>query len=420
MAGTILVAVHGLNFSVGPTAQCDPLSVSWSGGQPPFQLLLIPPGGTITNISIPATAFDDVSKQGSYTVPQLSLTEGTQFMLSMSDGTGVFAGGTSSLKTVGASQSNQACNITDLGTDFFFSLDSPLTQCGPYPFTHFNGAVLPITILVHIPQGQSILIHPPQADSFTWVANLTAGTPAAFSIYDSEGRSGGTSSIRVVQLTNDTSCLSFSTSTTSGKEPESSNSNPSGSYVATAKGLAVGISIGVLGLLGFSFLICFGCYRRSRLHRRQSRITSSYVDLIYDPGSTRTSLPNNRRQPPSFVMSDASASTLAEVNSVRQISGAVSYSSSRVPSLGHPSLYQPDPFLAPSPQNGSQPRSSKWSIQNQDTTSALTYPSDVIVHVDAADSAIGLMELPPRYSADRVPLPGLPHTPIQIRTRDSV
>ncbi|KIL70910.1 hypothetical protein M378DRAFT_155854, partial [Amanita muscaria Koide BX008] len=128
MAGTILVAVHGFNFSIGPTAQCDPLSVSWSGGQPPFQLLLIPPGGTITNITIPTTAFDDVSKQGSYTVPQLYLTEGTQFMLSMSDGSGVFAGGTSSLKTVGASQSNQACNTTDLGTDFFFSLDSPLTQ----------------------------------------------------------------------------------------------------------------------------------------------------------------------------------------------------------------------------------------------------------------------------------------------------
>ena len=57
----VIVTVRGFNFSVGPAGQCDPLSVSWSGmrvsqamhlpdnvvigGQPPFQLLIIPVSG---------------------------------------------------------------------------------------------------------------------------------------------------------------------------------------------------------------------------------------------------------------------------------------------------------------------------------------------------------------------------------------
>ena len=48
-------------------------------------------------------------------------------MLSMSDGTGVFAGGTSSLKTVGTPQSNQACNTTDPGEHVVFSIVVRLT-----------------------------------------------------------------------------------------------------------------------------------------------------------------------------------------------------------------------------------------------------------------------------------------------------
>jgi hypothetical protein len=109
------------------------MSIVFPGGQPPFELLVIPvsegaspdtrganralvqPNGTIRNISIPVSAFDSGSKNGSYVLQQLPLPQGSQLMLSMSDAMGIFSGGTSALMTVGASQTQQACNTTDPG-----------------------------------------------------------------------------------------------------------------------------------------------------------------------------------------------------------------------------------------------------------------------------------------------------------------
>ena len=228
--------------------------------------------------------------------------------------------------------------------------------------------------------------------------------------------------MRVVQLTNDTSCLPHVPSPTSeaGSKPSAPNTQPPSPNGHTIKGLAVGISIGILGLLGFSLLIGFCCYRQSRSHRRRSRLTSSFVDLTYDPSIAQS---HDRRGSPSLIMSVASTSTMAEVSAMQQTARGESCRSSRVPSVGHHLWYQPDPFLARSPISNSQPRNSKWSIQNQDTTSlptaltTLTYPSDVIVHTDLEDLPL---ELPPNYSANRTPLPGFPISPMRIQNRDSI
>lgn len=51
-----------------------------------------------------------------------------KLLLTMSDATGFNTGGTSDLVTVGASQGG-SCNTTDIGTSFFYQLNTALVQC---------------------------------------------------------------------------------------------------------------------------------------------------------------------------------------------------------------------------------------------------------------------------------------------------
>ena len=286
---------------------------------------------------------------------------------------------------------------------------------------------------MHIPQGQSFIIHPPPADSFTWTANLTTGTQAAFSVYDSENRIGGTSSVRVVQSTDNTSCLTSESATVSPAISPSSTVTHTGyssSSVKTLKGLAIGVSIGALGLLGFIGLFGFCYYRQNKAHQARFRPASSFVDLTYDPNATSLSLQTaafrqGRNGPTPLAMPHITmpADTIRAEGDERRDS----YISSLAPSIGHRSSYQPQPFLARSPQRGSRPhpRTSKWSVQNQGTSTTptaptnITYPSDIIVHTDISESLDGPIELPPRYSGDRPPLPGFPDYRAS-QNRDSV
>lgn len=276
---------------------------------------------------------------------------------------------------------------------------------------------------MHIPQGQSFVIHPPPADSFTWTANLTTGTQAAFSVYDSDHRIGGTSSIRVVQFTDNTSCLTSAVSPATSPSSTPTSTGHSGMSANVVKGLAIAVSIGALGLLGVVGLIGFCCYRQNRLHQARLRPASSFVDLTHDPNETSLSM---QGQAPLAVphMAMQGATVAPERDEGRE-----NYVSSVAPSIGHQShhsLYQPQPFLAQSPQRTSNPRVSKWSIQNQDTSTTptaptnITYPSNIIVHTDISESLDGPIELPPRYSGDLPPLPGFPVYMPRTQNHDSV
>ncbi|KAF8640811.1 hypothetical protein AX17_000460 [Amanita inopinata Kibby_2008] len=334
----------------------------------------------------------------------------------MSDATGLFAGGTSDLLTVGASKDRQVCNLTDPGTDFFFSLNSDLAQCRPYPFTHYAGAILPITIMVHVPGGESFILHPPPADSFTWIANLTAGTPVAFSVFDSQNRIGGTSDMNIVQITNDTSCLSSSTPSTSMPSPSATRTTLPASLI---KGLAVGITIGILGILGFLSLVGFFCYKRSRLRGPHLRPSPSGVDLTYDPGDAPLSS-NARSRLSSSVPTPYTLPAESSLDSVQLRQNAQNDSSSMICAHNsEQSLWnQPQPFIARAPRSSTYSRHSKWSVHNQDTPrvpdlqTSSTHPSDVIVHTDISETPDGHIELPPQYSENRAPLPGFPTSPM--------
>ena len=72
---------------------------------------------------------DENTGKGSYTIQQLNLTAGQNFLLTMSDSTGFNSGGTSDLLEVGTSKSDSSCNTTNATPSFFFQLNTALQQC---------------------------------------------------------------------------------------------------------------------------------------------------------------------------------------------------------------------------------------------------------------------------------------------------
>lgn len=80
------------------------------------------------NISVPSTAFNN--NQGSYQISPIPFTNGTKFLLTMSDATGFGTGGTSELLTVGTPVGSASCNTSNPALLYSFSLPSSLQQCG--------------------------------------------------------------------------------------------------------------------------------------------------------------------------------------------------------------------------------------------------------------------------------------------------
>ncbi|KAF9015091.1 hypothetical protein BDQ17DRAFT_1340470 [Cyathus striatus] len=410
---------NAFSFQVSKPTQCDNLTVSWEGGQPPFRLIIVPPGGTTRNISIPSDAFQE--NQGNFST-QLQLAVNQRVFFAMSDATGVTAGGISDVSTVGNPVYGVSCNLTDPGVDFFFSLDDDLAQCKSYPFTQYNRAIQPISILVLIPLGQSFYLYPPIGDSFTWLPNVTAGTPITFSMVDSKGRNGGTSSIRVTKISDDTSCL---TSTSSGATP-SETSNPSQTTPHSPNlGLIIGVSVGGSACLALAtLLVCVCCFRR----RRHSHLQN--IDLTYDPAGAQAPEPtmyllpeyysatpfllhsptNHAESLPHQPTSSAADPFLSAENSGSSFQNThLSPESASYPTQG----WQTSPAssdLQHSVMSSTQKRSRSTPLgMSNNSTSPVesTSAARIIVHTDITESMELPIELPPRYSESRAPIPDL-------------
>ncbi|KIJ92701.1 hypothetical protein K443DRAFT_113188, partial [Laccaria amethystina LaAM-08-1] len=283
---------EAFTFTSSTPSQCQNIVVTWSGrGQPPFRLLIIPPGLAVRTFSIPSSAYQ--GNYGSFSTPLL-FNQNQHLMLSMSDATGATAGGISGLLMVGPPQGASQCNmvlhkICFPGDDFFFSLDSDLQQCQPYPFTLYDEAIQPITIAAFVPLGSSFVLNPPMGSSFSWIANLTAGTSVT-SDFPDEGRKGGTSPIKVVGLMNNNSCLaptvvtssrsgvtsSRMTSTLGSSQTSKSNSGQGGSKIRTIIGAAAG-GFALVGITAFLFF----CFSRNGCAKSGYR-PNQKVDFIYD------------------------------------------------------------------------------------------------------------------------------------------
>jgi hypothetical protein len=153
-----------------------------------------------------------------------------------------------------------------------------------------------------IPGGEAIVMSPPEGPtSYDWTANVYNGTSIMFLMFDSQGRNGGSSDVRTVSTSDDTSCINNDSAhttaqpTSTGTAPTSTSSSDStGTPIGAIAGTVIGglIFLAVVVTLSLFFLKkrnekkngwsgsgpwSFGGKRQSRMH--------SVVDLTDTSGS---------------------------------------------------------------------------------------------------------------------------------------
>jgi len=351
--------------------------------------------------------------------------------------------------TVGASIGGSSCNTTGPAIAFSFQLNSALTQCIPFTFTGYadTGAVQPVTIAAFIPGGNAFELNPPLGStSFSWTANIIHGTSMIFSMTDAQGRQGGSSDLRVVGLSDDSSCLnSLSPSSTSAApSPTSTSSNstsgpsstaPHGISIAGIVGTVIAslVFLAVIITLGLFFLKKKFDFRSSGKIRRLPGTLESEIDLSlnssqppivtpytvpqnYDPGSPH---PYHLNANPSFDANPFQDPPFQPTH--YQIPLQYQHPAAFQSSLQHHSLvsgYTPENPVT----NSSVPsRTGSGPIPPQLTSSTSTptsqrkaamagvnanQPSRFVLHTDADDdlpqpNGDGVIELPPQYSERR-------------------
>lgn len=157
-----------------------------------------------------------------------------------------------------------------------------------------------------IPGGDLFFLYPPSGSTtFDWTADVLNGTSIIFMVVDSQGRQGGSSDVKIVGISDDSTCLSgtspsstmtptpTSTSTTStassstSAAPAATTTAASTTSHAVIAGAVVGalIFVAVLVTLGLFFLRkrFKSSWKTGNFARRQSERVDSELDLAYDP-----------------------------------------------------------------------------------------------------------------------------------------
>ncbi|KAJ3975498.1 hypothetical protein EV361DRAFT_959456 [Lentinula raphanica] len=406
-ASSTLLAVQAFSFSATPAVidSCGNVTLTWTGGSPPFYLLAIPIFGTPRNISIPDSAYqNDV---GSYST-QLSLPEGQRYILSMSDSTGFGSGGDTQILQMGDA-SSESCNTTDPGSAFTFQLNAALQQCREFTFEAYTAAIQPVTILVGvIPGGDSFTLSPPNGStSYEWTADIWNGTTIVFMMVDAEGRQGGTSDTLTVGTSDNSSCINASSPVaTTSPIASSANSTSTDSGSSTSVGAIVGGAVGGSVTLAAGMLFALCCIRRRRgkepkhwieasgaLTHGSRRSRSENIDLMSDEGN----IPYAGN--PFLPASTSSTTHNGNVTSALPLS-QVFFNEPFNPAAASQSL-PPGTEITPF-EIHNEPRVTHNTGKN---SRGLQYNSNprYILHHDAEDvvpdpEAVGIVELPPQYS----------------------
>lgn len=403
---SLLSSALAFSFDVeGTPTQCADITLTWTGGTAPFRILFTPVFGTPRNVSIPSSAFQD--GKGKFST-QLLYASDQKFVISMSDAEGFGTGGTTAVLTT-QGVDGASCNTTDPGVDFSYQLNSALQQCRPYVFSGYDGAVQPVTITGIIPGGQSFILNPPVGPtSYEWTANVWNQTSIIFVMEDSQGRAGGSSDLRAVSTSDDSSCIDGSSpSSTITAGPTSTSSSPSSESSTTADsstpiGAIAGTVLGALVFLAASVTLGLFCLRKRRdaaHEKRYSHRVHSDVDLAGDPH--RYPYPPNR--------SNDNGTSLS-----RMSSGDPFGSYGAVPAPGYAGYPESSvsgsavvPFTAQSTAQGSMTAAERKAAMAGGSTYASS--SRYIMHTDIEDAVPppndeGVIELPPQYSERRGPV----------------
>ncbi|KAF4622940.1 hypothetical protein D9613_001740 [Agrocybe pediades] len=294
-----LLQTSAFTFTFGDASECEDLPISWAGGTPPFQVLVIPVFGTPMNISIPSSAFSD--GRGSFSFP-LQFNSSKKIMLTMSDATGFNTGGTTNLISIRPTE-GASCNSTEPNVPFSFELNNALQQCRPYTIENYNFAQQPVTIGGVVPGGDIFILRPPVGPtSFTWeAASAARGTSMVFFMFDALGRTGGSSDLVTVGSSDDSSCLNgsspsstsnppSSTGTSTGSTPANTQSSPpqsSSSDPASKNNVSIAAIAGtVIGsLLFLAVIITLGLFflRKRRDSAAAAKRISQRMNIGFDP-----------------------------------------------------------------------------------------------------------------------------------------
>jgi hypothetical protein len=291
-------------------------------------------------------------------------------------------------------------------------------------------------------------LNPPVGStSFSWNANVIHGTSMIFSMTDAQGGQGGSSDIRVVGVSDDSSCLDSSSpsSTLAAPSPTStpSSSNPASGPSApptAPHGISIAAIAGtvIASLLFLAVIITLGLFfLRKKLPqssgnvRRLPRTLESEIDLSFDsrqpPVATPYKVPQSYDHPyssnanPSFNADPFQDPPSQPVTHYQLPSQYLHPGTLQSPSQQYPPVsgYSPqNPVDSSAPSLSSRTEFEPIPPQSTPATSApqrkaamagvkAYQPSRFIVHKDADDDLSrpnddGVIELPPQYSEGRI------------------
>lgn len=361
-------------------------------------------------IDIPAAATN------TFLTAPLPFRQADQIMLAMSDSTGLTAGGISRLIPVNpAPVGSPACNITPPAADFFFFTDRPLEQCKDFTIGAAESAILPFMTFGFEPEGESFSVQGgTNSRVATWKANYTVGSQLIFCVRDGQVRNGGCSQVNVVGPSDDDSCIASAKKKTN---------------VGAIAGGAVG---GVVGLGIIGFLIWFFLKKKRSDSQSEGK---AKIDLDYDPTVNGPASPVHGHLLPNAFTNPGGPGLPPSPHGGIPPSpqGAPSIytsqtSSNGVQPYGYVQPGAPQAFSQSGQSSSSQGGGSQFYTTNGDQSH---YPPSLTAHIsksaqqqqpqvlrpvvqhqDLADT-MPIQdnvpeELPPQYSENRAPIPGLP------------
>ncbi|KAH7918063.1 hypothetical protein BV22DRAFT_1025220 [Leucogyrophana mollusca] len=419
-----LSVARAFSMAAGPATQCDDFSVSWTGGQPPFEIMLVPQNTIYINVPVPSSAF--ANNQGSYSINELPLAEDQEFVVVMSDATGFGSGGVSNTITVGGPVGNNGCNTTSQSPSFYF--DTPETtfqQCSQYAFDNYVGATLPVNVTASIsgliPGGDLFVVQFPTSSnySYAWTVDVAAGTSLILFMTDATGAQGGTTNISTVVSSEDSSCLfgSYPSSTGSAAPQMTSTPiSPRKSGASLSVGVIAGIAIGGTAVLVTATALLL-YYRRRRhgnsplSHIRFTKARDNSLDLDQDPNNLTRATSIH-----AFPYEVGSLSQRAPFMSQYMALGQRAHDPSSQDLSSPARLQDPRDNSATDSSLGFSYAESSVASREDRRPSAEAEPlprqtARFVVHTDIEDASPNgeeLVELPPQYSEGRQPIPSLP------------